>query len=284
MADCFRHCQYVKACFSRRKVPFVSPEFPELIDHRYFYHEYKSFKHGIGDYGSYTCGLVRNAVAAELLACNEDFADKDFLTSLPDFIDNPSVAGFMIEYAVLSSIRSNGLPIGPKIIGPMSVIIFEDDILQFRKDIIGKSVLYCPRKFNFKGIDGVIVQIEKKRPKGKKKRKLSMFPFQIILAPDSHSNSPGVFFNGYKKWTNDFDEFDVEPEFLWITPKWPELKEHDEHSKRKKPAYRERYIHLKDVSQDIWNRYQLALQSKAIPGDAGTEVKEDVEEHISTEE
>jgi len=37
------------------------------------------------------------------------FADEDFLKSSPQYIDNSSVAGFMIEKVVLSSIALTGL-------------------------------------------------------------------------------------------------------------------------------------------------------------------------------
>jgi hypothetical protein len=49
------------------------------------------------------CGLVRNAVADQLLL-EKDLADTDFLLSLACFIDNPPATEFVIEHAVLSSI------------------------------------------------------------------------------------------------------------------------------------------------------------------------------------
>jgi hypothetical protein len=64
MADFFRHCEYVKDCFLRQEVPEEMPASFKLIDHRFFYDE---FKPGEGFCGNYTCGLVRDAVATKLM-------------------------------------------------------------------------------------------------------------------------------------------------------------------------------------------------------------------------
>lgn len=295
------HCEYVMACFSRGMIPRGSPCFPKLIDHRYFYHEYKrSEQDRAGDYGNYACGLTRNAVAAELLASKVNFADTGFLRSLSNFINNPSVAGFMIEHAVLSSIGSNGLAIGEGIQTPMDIITFKTAIPDFKTNITDRPVLFRPAKFNFKGIDGVIVRIEtrpKSKGKGKgtrkrdaeeEKRKLFMYPFQITLTPDSHSDSHETFFNQYDKWIKGLEEFNIVPEFLWITPNPSSRKKHGEKSRPKWPAHHERYVSLKDVNEDIWRRYQLALQDKEMSGDTGIEgqgaTEQGVQKHTGVEE
>ncbi|KAN0078798.1 hypothetical protein V8E54_005311 [Elaphomyces granulatus] len=85
----------------------------QLIDHRYFYCEFQSdVGSDIHIIGSYTCGFVCNAVAAELRAKEVDFADMDFLKSLPDYINIPCVTRFMMKQTILSSIVSSGLAIG----------------------------------------------------------------------------------------------------------------------------------------------------------------------------
>ena len=285
-------------------IPRGSLGWPKLIDHRYFYHyHYKPSDQDVaGYYGNYTCGLARNAVAAELLANEVNFADMNFSRSLPDFINNPSAARFMIVYAVLSSIELNGLAIGATIQKPMDIIIFRGATPNFRKDITNRPVLYRPHKFkfNFKGIDGVIVRIEtrpKLKGKGKgtqkrdaeeKKRKLFMYPFQVTLAPDSHSDSRETFFNQYDKWIKYLKEFDIVPEFLWITPKPSSLIEHGEKSRPKWPAHRERYVSLEDVNKTIWSWYQRTLQDKEMSGDTGTEgqgaTEQGVQKHTGAEE
>src|SRR5947209_12643443 len=146
-------------------------------------------------------GIPLDTVADQLLAWNEDFADTDFLTSLPDFIDNKSVAGFMIEHAVLSSIRSNGLAISAEIGKAMEVKLLRD-LSDIKTNITGTAVLYRPKKFNFKAIDGMIVLIkpDKKNAKKNAKKKLLMFPLQITLAPADHANSRERFFKEYGWW------------------------------------------------------------------------------------
>jgi hypothetical protein len=216
--------------------------------------------------GNYTCGFIRNAVALELRMNGADFADVDFLTSLPNYINNPCITKFMIEQAVLSSMVSNGLAIGESIGRPMILVMFKDEFPRFRTDVADQPVLYCSPKFDFRGIDGIIVSIES-LPKPRKggqtvhvkqgKRKLFMYPIQVTLAPDTHSDSRRKFLDQYKEWTKDLEEFDVVVQFVWITPN-PEsmLKQHDQ--------LNERYIPLSAVNRDIWKEYQRAKRKKAI--------------------
>jgi hypothetical protein len=245
IADFFSHCRYMTACLSRQIVPPVTAPF---VDHRYFY----NYEDGKGDYA---CGLARDAVAVELRANGWDFADTDFLKSLPNCINNPSVAGFMMEQAILSSIQSNGLAVGGLIKKPMTLVMFDGKFPKFKTGITNTPMLYCPRQFNFRGIDGIIVLISKPEEK-RLKQKLSMFPLQITLAPDTHSDSHKAFFNEYKMWTEGLRGFDVVPEFAWITPNRPSITFHPETPDW--PEHSERHVHLADVSQDIWNQYEKA--------------------------
>ena len=251
----------MSACFRRATVPSGWLEYVDVIDHRYFYQLEN-------ERGRYTCGLIRNAVAEQLHKLQVHFADTNFLTSLTDFIDNPPVAGFMIEHAVLSSIRSNGLAIDAEIGTPMELRLLGEPP-NFATDVTDKPVLYRPNKFNYKAIDGIIVliKLETQNTRGKKlkiamakkeenaKPKLLMFPLQITLA-SSHSDSHARFFKEYSKWTRELSTFDVEIEFLWILPEWRENQEHESCSKW--PKHKERYIPLVDVSEAIWRKYQGA--------------------------
>ena len=90
------------SCFQNETIPPGWPEHLELIDHRYFYHN-------DNEIGGYTCGLIRNAVANELLIADRTFLNTNFLASLRDFNDNRSIVGFIIEYAVMASIKFKGL-------------------------------------------------------------------------------------------------------------------------------------------------------------------------------
>jgi hypothetical protein len=221
------------------------------------------------------------------------------------FTANPSVTGFMIESAVLSSIRSHGLAIGENIGRPMKMKLFADSF-NIATDIIGQPVLYCPKKFNHEAIDGIIVHIEPIKPieekhpkkykwdkkknaedneeeneeeqeedekdkdykkkdykkkdykKEKKRQKLRIFPLQITLALSTHKDSHAQFFDRYyDKWAKGLSDFDVESQFLWITP---DRRDAIEHPKKglKWPKHVERFIHLQDVNAIIWRQYQEA--------------------------
>src|SRR6266480_4578738 len=99
----------MKACLSGQPVLPSLMAIPDLVDHRYFYDEFDPERNWF--VRNYTCGLFRNAVATLLLTNKVNFADGDFLRSLPDYISNPSVSRFIIEQAVLSSIATSGLNI-----------------------------------------------------------------------------------------------------------------------------------------------------------------------------
>ena len=240
------------------------------------------------------CGLVRDAVAEQLLQWGENFIGSNSLVSLADFSNNPSVVGFMIEHAILSSIRSNGLAIGAGIMKPMKVKLLTEPS-DIETDIRNQPVLYWPRKFNFKATDGIIVLIDpeelsdekdakmsaKKSTKksGKKsakrivkktqqetstedakveKNKLLMFPLQITLNRLGHSDSHEKFFKEHRKWTKHLSNFDVEIEFIWITPSDRGFQMHQ--SSLGRPAHKERYIPFEDISTAIWEKYQDATR------------------------
>jgi hypothetical protein len=291
----------VKACISHQQVPSGWTEHPDLIDHRYFYRR-------DNDIGGNTCGLIRDAITDQLLMWGVDFADTDFLTSLRMFTTNPSITGFMIESAVLSSIRSHGLAIGAKIKRPMKMRLFTD-LFNIATDIINEPVLYYPKRFNHLAIDGIIVLIEPNKPieekhpkkyewntkkntkdnaednkedeeeeqekdgeedeedeedekdkdfkKGKKRLKLRIFPLQIALALSDHKDSYAQFFDHYyDKWAKGLSDFDVESQFLWITPDRRSTKKHKVCDKW--PQHIERFIHFEDVNATIWRKYQEA--------------------------
>jgi hypothetical protein len=243
----------VKACFHHERTPEGRDAHLDLIDHRYFY-ELDDNK------GQYTCSLIRDAVAEQLLAWNEDFADTDFLTSLPNFIDNPSVVGFMVEHAVLSSIRSNGLAINAGIGDAMDVRLLRG-MSDIRTDITDKPILYRPQKFNFKAIDGIVVLIKSDGENTKKR--LLIFPLQITLAPADHKDSRTQFFEEYGWWIKGRSNFNVEVQFLWITPECQERQEHPASLASEWPGHLERYVPLRKVNHAIWENYQEA--QKGLP-------------------
>ena len=210
------------------------------------------------------CGLVRDTVAEHLLEWGENFINVNSLASLADCINNPSVVRFMMEHAVLSSIRSNGLAIGAGIGKPMEVKLLREPY-EINTSIRGQPVLYWPRKFKFKAIDGIIVlispeELQETRTKNAKvkRNKLLMFPFQITLDRPSHSDAHKKFFKDYGKWTQNISYFDVETQFIWITPGDRGLQMHPRSSDW--PAHAERYIPFEDISTKIWQNCQNATR------------------------
>ena len=229
-----------------------------LVDHRYFYDKYDPERKK--PLGHYTSGICRNAVALMLLEDKLRFGKK-LLQSLPKYISNPYVTGFIMKQAVLSSIVLEGLNITPELNRPMEVTFFPRNVPSINTTTNG-PVLYIPEEFNSRGIDGIIVWIAPK-PKNKRvKQKLFMFPLQITLAPDKHSNSRKNFFAKWETWTGRPEEFAVMPEFVWISPKAAETKEHVKDSQW--PAHLEHYVPIRDVSMGIWNWYDGGKRSERI--------------------
>ena len=90
------------------------------------------------------------------------------------------------------------------------------------------------------------------------KRELFMFPLQITLALDKHSNSHKAFFSQWKRWIQGLQEFCVVPAFVWISPKSAKSKPHCKCSQW--PAHDEWYVSISDVSKDIQTWYDEATR------------------------
>ena len=241
------------AVLARRPVPELSENIPKLIDHRYFYNT-PDPKLG-RNVGHCTCGLARKAVGTMLLVgSNVRFCDMDFLQSLPDYIHNPSVVGFMIEQAVLSSIALNGLNIRPETNRRMVVKAFEEEVPNVDDDTEG-PILYLPQAFNFKAIDGVIVVKEPEPKEGLSEKKLLVLPLQITVA-ERHSDSHETFFSEWNTWNEKLKRFNVEPHFIWITEDGGKPIHH-----RRAPGWPAHYeldIGLNDVNKHIGSSYKDA--------------------------
>ncbi|KAN0085123.1 hypothetical protein V8E54_001590 [Elaphomyces granulatus] len=129
----------------------------------------------------------------------------------------------------------------------MEPVMFDVSFPNFRIDR-QNTVLYCPWKYNFEGIDGISID-------GNQTAKI--FPIQITLALASHSDSHGTFMRKCHR-IRDFNGFiNVESEFVWITP---DTRDDLKNSKRNWP---EHIVPLEDVNKDIWMRYQSATRSQA---------------------
>ncbi|KIX10030.1 uncharacterized protein Z518_01111 [Rhinocladiella mackenziei CBS 650.93] len=247
------YCAYMRACILNRPVPPRWTEHIELVDHRSFYQD--NF-----DIGRYTCGLVRDAVANQLLELDITFIDIGSLASLRDFVYNRSVLGFMVKYAVLESIQSKGLKICDGSDRGMGLRFFKDPFdIEF--DMLNTPVLYRSRHIDYKTIDGIIISVktEERHAEGEKP-KLLVFPIRITVARN-YSNCRLRFLREYREWAmSHSSEFDIELEFLWITPDKRDVKQHRPRSPW--PEHREYYIPFEEVSRDIWTRYQKAEKAR----------------------
>jgi hypothetical protein len=165
-----------------------------------------------------------------------------------------------MEQAVLSSIVHSGLNITSELNNPMGHTYFESNIPSF-DTIKGNPVLHVPTAFNFRGIDGIIAHTGR-RPRGNAKPKLFMFPLQITLAPDTHSNSRKKFFDEWETWTESLEEFDAKAEFVWITPKAAKTEGHKK--KDLHPAHVEHYVPIEHICKGVWNWYDQGKKSQRI--------------------
>jgi hypothetical protein len=254
IADLRSHCNFVIACINGGPVETINRR---LVDHRYFYEE--------GGFGTYACGIARIAAARQLRYYGVSrFGDGGYLSALNQYINNPSVTGFFLEQAVLSSITSRGLDISREISGPMKAIMFPGKVTRFDENQSG-PVLYWPLQFNYPAVDAIIVRFDNSN----KRKKCFIYPLQITVAK-SHSDSEESFFRTWDYWTNDLkDRYDLEVEFFWITadetPSSADLNEKSfslRSGNKLRPSYKRVHIPLKTVNEDIWRRYRLALLSK----------------------
>ncbi len=205
------------------------------------------------------CGGVARDAAARMLRHfgKINSGENQFLQSLNDYIHNPSVTGFFIEQAVLSSIANNGLQLND-INKPMNTVMFSDYPPYGKQENKNDTILYCPLAFNFGAIDGIIVRYDISTTKNGK-HKCFLYALQITVA-EFHSNSEIKFFNKWSDWTRGLAGFDIEVTFVWITQKPSSVNIKQRIGSG--PYYTRRNISLKSVNKDIWERYQNALSQK----------------------
>jgi hypothetical protein len=180
-------------------------------DLRYFYFDDE-------DVGHYTCGFVFQ-VMISLLRQRPDVVlyGQEWYSAVKK-CKNPVVQGFLSEQICLSAIGRHGLKALDPSLGPMYTTIFEgvpvwDAFLQTGEN----SRLFLPKPFNFKAIDGVILQVDHK------KKSALLYPIQITLSLKER-DSVNVF---YKDMWGDWIEpmmqkgYSVNSLFIFIDLKQP---------------------------------------------------------------
>jgi len=172
---------------------------------------------------------------------------------LDEYISNEAVTGFFIEENLLSTISLTGQEIGRNISKPMHTEMFRG----YPTFVITEEpILYCPIRFNFRAIDGIIVRFDLSHQPNRRKGKCFLFPLQITIAK-SHADTEREFFKYWNQWIKDLEDYDLEVVFLWIS-----LKEPWERKVKRYPEYISKNIHIRDVNRDTWERYERALKSK----------------------
>ena len=210
-------------------------------DHRYFYVDKKNIGH-------FTCGLARDIMTWILRSLGEDiFIDSQWLNSFTFVKNNPSMLGFVVEQACLSSIAQNGIRVAGLGLDHMKTTTFN----QFPSyDNTVDHSLYIPSAFNFRAIDGLILQLDKTN------RDACLIPIQITIAKN-HSKSDTAFFDNWDKWKRGLEEYNVSVKFLWITEEKRATKEEEKDEKKLRgrtiirPAHTIEHVTIADLNQDI---------------------------------
>ena len=88
-----------------------------------------------------------------------------------------------------------------------------------------------------------------------------MYPLQITVAK-KHKDSHKRFFDDWNRWIAGLEQFDVIPEFIWISEKGGILKKHDQTDKW--PEHLEQDISIGNVNRSIKERYEAEKQGGLI--------------------
>lgn len=214
--------EFVKACIFRKSVePRIAHD---LVDHRYFYRQADGM-------GRCTNLVVSDAIFRWLEEKQPGlFKPEEFNDMVKTSASNPSVIGFAVEAACITSIASTGLPIAKTVEGvragvPILMKLFSEKYPNMLTDDAG-ATLHCPALFNFPHIDAIICSREPRSSLNlkKKPRLVTLIPLQITLDPSTHSDSETGFFKNHVKWRSGWtSEWRFEFLFIWIGGKEPGL-------------------------------------------------------------
>ncbi|CAI2193415.1 8083_t:CDS:2 [Funneliformis geosporum] len=207
------HVKLMSLCLTSGYTPFGYGT--DDYDHRFFYIDNNKCCHC-------SSGFVRDCMADYLFEKGrlEVFTNPSWIQCIKEFKNNPSVMGFMVEKACLSSIVKNGFI--------ANVINFKPDNYKFFTSIQeinfsmneGPCTFYLPRRWNQKSIDGLITlhKLQNKKEKVDKDT-LYIVPIQITFDKETHSDSEASFFSGI--WpglkSKMLGDLKVEVIFIWIT-------------------------------------------------------------------
>ena len=250
----------MKACVAHGAVPTSMPL--DAIDHRYSF-EKTTLGAGIG---SYTCGAAREAVAKGLRLHGRTPGEPGGHKSLLGLLRihtpySPSVAEFCAKQAALSLISSCGLSVGDNTFSDLGITHYSGDFPKM-EDIGKRPKLFCPLKFEFGGIDGVIISIDRER----RRSRCQLLPLQVTIA-DARESSEILFFSQWSHWINALalQLNDVIVEYVWIAGSGsPSDRFLTERTRQRhgikflNPQYTRQKITLRDLSPEISSELRYA--------------------------
>lgn len=251
----------MKAYAAHGVVPNDAPT--GAIDHRY---SFETNVLGI-KIGSYTCGVVRETVAKGLWLYGGTPRDhQSFIRPLGMSTPySPSVTEFCAKQAVLSLVASRGLRVGGNTFSTLNTILYPGDFPKM-EDISQRPRLFRPLKFEFGGIDGVIISVDRERSR------CHLLPLQVTIAGVRES-SERLFFSQWSHWisTLALQLKNTKIEYVWITGSDSSSNRVvcQQHHQRQginffNPTYTRQTIALRDFSPEIYSGLRYA-QSRQTP-------------------
>lgn len=218
------------------------------FDYRYFYDD-----EGIGNC---TCGLARQAAAVVIrwgspgLMCGDTW-----IRSLRTFKNNPSVVGFLVEQACLSSISLTGFHHRDIEWGSLKATSFKGDLFEAITFSRNYESFFIPENPLFKDIDALYLKVNAV------KETVLVVPIQITVAK-VHKDSEAAFYSQWSDWQELFKGYTLETTFLWVVENeqsWSEREEEIKKIRNKAKLISPKHVRIVVTVQDINNALGLQL-------------------------
>ena len=215
------------------------------LDHRYFYND-----KGL-DQGKCTCGLARQAAAIIIRHGSPSLLCGDtWIRSLRTFKNNPSMVGFLVEQACLSTISEIGFHYGSITWGSSTATTFTGDILSAipAEDC---ERFFIPEDPFFKDIDALYIKVTKT------KKRVWVVPIQVTIAK-THKDLEKAFSRWESDWQKFFRGYELKTNFVWIVEEERSWKTKDEESRTTRknvkliaPEHEQIIIPVKDLKTSL---------------------------------
>jgi hypothetical protein len=173
----------------------------EWFDYRYFYADKTR--------GKCTCGLAREAAAIVIrrglpgLLC-----DDTWIRSLRTFKNNPSVVGFLVKQACLSTISTTGFHHGGIEWQSFTATIFKGNLLEAIPPLQNYERFFIPKDPFFKDIDALYLKVDVE------KKIALVVPVQVTVAK-MYKDSEAAFYSRWSDWQAFFGGYELKTTFVW---------------------------------------------------------------------